>query len=120
MMTPGRLERLLTAVGTLSLLALMGIVFVDVLGRNLFNRPLLWGTELAEVLASRGVVVEPENVDQFTQAITALADQPQRGRELGLAAQSWARLSLDKDVILAAVEAAMSRYSTFKGQGASA
>ena len=57
MMTPGRLERLLTAVGTLSLLALMGIVFVDVLGRNLFNRPLLWGTELAEVLLALMVFV---------------------------------------------------------------
>ncbi|WP_439589022.1 TRAP transporter small permease [Hydrogenophaga sp.] len=55
--TPGRIERALTYLGTLSLLALMAIVFVDVLGRNLFNSPLLWGTELAEVLLAVMVFV---------------------------------------------------------------
>lgn len=51
----GRLERVLTAAASLSLLALMAIVFVDVAGRNLFNSPLPWGTELLEVLL--GVMV---------------------------------------------------------------
>lgn len=46
----GSIERSLTAVGTLSLLALMVIVVVDVAGRNLFGSPLLWGTEAMEVL----------------------------------------------------------------------
>lgn len=46
----GVVERALTAVGTLSLLALMLIVTIDVAGRNLFNSPLLWGTEVMEVL----------------------------------------------------------------------
>ncbi len=46
----GLVERALTAVGTLSLLLLMAIVFVDVVARNLFNSPLLWGTEVMEVL----------------------------------------------------------------------
>lgn len=54
---PGRVERALTTMGTLSLLALMAIVLVDVLGRNLFNRPLLWGTEAAEVLLAFMVFV---------------------------------------------------------------
>jgi TRAP-type C4-dicarboxylate transport system permease small subunit len=46
----GTLERSLKAVGTLSLLLLMLIVVIDVAGRNLFNSPLLWGTEVMEVL----------------------------------------------------------------------
>lgn len=53
----GRVERALTNLGTVSLLALMVIVFVDVLGRNLFNSPLLWGTEAAEVLLALMVFV---------------------------------------------------------------
>lgn len=53
----GRVERLLTAGGTASLLALMGIVFADVLGRNLFNSPLPGGTEVAEVLLGLMVFV---------------------------------------------------------------
>lgn len=46
----GPLERALRAVGTLSLFALMLIVFIDVMGRNIFNTPLIWGTEVMEVL----------------------------------------------------------------------
>lgn len=53
----GRLERALTAVGTLSLLALMAIVFIDVAGRNLLNSPLPWGTEVMEVLLGLMVFV---------------------------------------------------------------
>ena len=46
----GRLERALTTVASLALLALMAIVFVDVVGRNLLNSPLRWGTEVLEVV----------------------------------------------------------------------
>lgn len=53
----GRIERALTGVGTLSLLALMLIVFIDVAGRNLFNSPLPWGTEVMEVLLGLMVFV---------------------------------------------------------------
>ncbi|HSX94316.1 MAG TPA: TRAP transporter small permease [Hydrogenophaga sp.] len=53
----GRVERALKAVGTLSLLALMLIVTIDVAGRNLFNSPLLWGTEVMEVLLGLMVFV---------------------------------------------------------------
>lgn len=47
---PGRLQRLLELVGAASLVVLMVVVFVDVVGRNLLNRPLPWGTELLEVV----------------------------------------------------------------------
>lgn len=53
----GTVERALKAVGTLSLLALMLIVAIDVAGRNLFNSPLLWGTEVMEVLLGLMVFV---------------------------------------------------------------
>lgn len=53
----GRIERTLKGVGTLSLLALMVIVTIDVAGRNLFNSPLLWGTEVMEVLLGLMVFV---------------------------------------------------------------
>jgi TRAP-type C4-dicarboxylate transport system permease small subunit len=53
----GRIERALKGVGTLSLLALMVIVTIDVAGRNLLNSPLLWGTEVMEVLLALMVFV---------------------------------------------------------------
>lgn len=53
----GRIERTLKGVGTLSLLALVVIVTIDVAGRNLFNSPLLWGTEVMEVLLGLMVFV---------------------------------------------------------------
>ncbi|WP_374665836.1 TRAP transporter small permease [Ramlibacter sp.] len=42
--------RALEAVGVVALAVLMLVVLVDVAGRNLFNRPLPWGTELLEVV----------------------------------------------------------------------
>ncbi len=47
---PGQVQRALEFVGAASLLVLMAVVFVDVLGRNLLNKPLPWGTELLEVV----------------------------------------------------------------------
>lgn len=46
----GRFVRGMEAVGAISLLMLMAIVFVDVVGRNFFNSPLPWGTELLEMV----------------------------------------------------------------------
>jgi TRAP-type C4-dicarboxylate transport system permease small subunit len=46
----GKLIRTLEAIGCAALLVLMAIVFVDVLGRNVFNRPLPLATELLEVV----------------------------------------------------------------------
>lgn len=42
--------RALEALGAISLLVLMVTVFIDVVGRNLFNTPLPWGTELMEMV----------------------------------------------------------------------
>lgn len=46
------LVRVLDAVACLALVTLMGVVFVDVVGRNLLNKPLPWGTELLEVVVA--------------------------------------------------------------------
>ncbi len=40
----------LEGAGVVALFILMVVVFVDVVGRNLLNRPLPWGTELLEVV----------------------------------------------------------------------
>lgn len=53
----GRVERILTVVGSASLLVLMAIVFVDVVARNLFNSPLPWGTEVLEVVLGAMIFV---------------------------------------------------------------
>ena len=45
-----RLQRWLEACAALALLVLMLVVLVDVVGRNLFNKPLPWGTELLEIV----------------------------------------------------------------------
>jgi len=47
---PGKTVRALEGAGVAALFILMVVVFVDVLGRNLLNRPLPWGTELLEVV----------------------------------------------------------------------
>jgi len=46
----GRAAAILEGLAAVLLLALMIVVLIDVLGRNLLNRPLPWGTELLEVL----------------------------------------------------------------------
>lgn len=46
----GKAVRALEGVGVAALFILMVVVFVDVVGRNLLNRPLPWGTELLEVV----------------------------------------------------------------------
>ena len=45
-----QVERTLDALGAGSLVVLMSIVFIDVVGRNLLNKPLPWGTEVLEVV----------------------------------------------------------------------
>lgn len=45
-----RVTRVLEAISAAALLVLMVIVFIDVVGRNLFNMPLPWGTELLEMV----------------------------------------------------------------------
>jgi TRAP-type transport system small permease protein len=45
-------QRALNAIGALALFLMMAVVFIDVGGRNLFNHPLPWGTELLEVVVA--------------------------------------------------------------------
>lgn len=46
----GKTVRVLEGAGVAALFILMVVVFIDVVGRNLLNRPLPWGTELLEVV----------------------------------------------------------------------
>ena len=46
----GRFQRALEAGSACALLSLMLVVLVDVVGRNLLNKPLPWGTELLEIV----------------------------------------------------------------------
>jgi TRAP-type C4-dicarboxylate transport system permease small subunit len=46
----GKAVRALEGAGVAALFILMLVVFIDVVGRNLLNRPLPWGTELLEVV----------------------------------------------------------------------
>jgi len=48
--TPGKATRVLERAGVAALFILMVVVFIDVVGRTLLNRPLPWGTELLEVV----------------------------------------------------------------------
>ena len=48
----GLLQRTLDSVGGIALLLMMTVVAIDVAGRNLFNKPLPWGTELLEVVVA--------------------------------------------------------------------
>jgi TRAP-type C4-dicarboxylate transport system permease small subunit len=47
-----RIERVLAAASAACLFVLMLIVLIDVVGRNLFNAPLPWATELLEILVA--------------------------------------------------------------------
>lgn len=47
-----RLEQTLEAVSAFCLLVLMSIVLVDVVGRDLLNRPLSWATEVLEIVVA--------------------------------------------------------------------
>jgi TRAP-type C4-dicarboxylate transport system permease small subunit len=48
--TARRFVHAMEAIGAASLLILMITVFIDVVGRNLFNAPLPWGTEFLEMV----------------------------------------------------------------------
>lgn len=58
------------------------------------------GTEVAEVVGRRGVVVEPEDADAFAQAIKALALDQGKRDELGRLGRVYAEEVLDKEHIL--------------------
>jgi colanic acid biosynthesis glycosyl transferase WcaI len=58
------------------------------------------GTELADVVASCGLVVEPENAFAMAQAVLRLAGDSSLRALLGGAGRAYAERCLDKDVVL--------------------
>jgi TRAP-type C4-dicarboxylate transport system permease small subunit len=76
---PQGVQRLLETVGAASLAVLMVVVFIDVLGRNVFNRPLPWGTELLEVvLAVMIFALYPLLALRSTHITVDLVEAPER------------------------------------------
>lgn len=63
------------------------------------------GTELAQVLDGRGVVVPPGDVESFAGALSALAADPARRAALGAAGRSYAQEQLDREPVLLRFEA---------------
>jgi len=59
------------------------------------------GTELADVVSTCGLVVEPEQPADLAVAIRQLADDADLRHQLGLAARGYAESSLDRDAVLA-------------------
>ncbi|MDP3858316.1 MAG: glycosyltransferase WbuB [Stagnimonas sp.] len=65
------------------------------------------GTELAEVVAACGIVVEPEQPAALAAALFELTEHAGRRRELGLRARAYAESTLDRDTVLARFQADM-------------
>lgn len=65
------------------------------------------GTELADVVTGCGLVVEPENVFAFAEAINHLAQDAALRSQLGAAGRAYAEAHLDKQAVLARFEAAL-------------
>ncbi len=63
------------------------------------------GTELYDVVATRGVVVNPDDAHAFAAAIAALADDPPRRAALGAAARLYAQNELSPVAIFGRIEA---------------
>jgi colanic acid biosynthesis glycosyl transferase WcaI len=58
------------------------------------------GTQLAEVVEGRGIVVPPENVAAFAEAIDQLASCPGLREKLGRNARTYAVSNLEKNTVL--------------------
>ena len=79
----GRSARILEAVGAACLVVLMLTVFIDVLGRNVLNMPLPWGTEVLEiVLAAMIFLIYPVLALNFGHVTVDLIPTPERLRRL--------------------------------------
>lgn len=63
------------------------------------------GTELHDVVAPRGVVVPPEQVEPLVDALIALAADPARRRRLGAAARTYATSTLSRFAVVSNFEA---------------
>jgi colanic acid biosynthesis glycosyl transferase WcaI len=58
------------------------------------------GTQLAEIVEGRGIVVPPENVAAFAEAIDQLANSPGLREKLGRNARTYAVSHLEKNAVL--------------------
>jgi len=62
------------------------------------------GTQIAKVLESSGVIVPPEDVDSFVDAIVRLAGNAKQRQKLGKNARDYAVENLGRDAVLARFE----------------
>lgn len=62
------------------------------------------GTELYNVVAPRGVVVPPENVDALVAAIISLVADPEQRALLGAAGRVFAEMNLSQEAVLAKLD----------------
>ena len=60
------------------------------------------GTELSEIIAQCGIVVEPENVAELAGAILSLADDAALRRAFGIKARAFAESHFERDAVLSA------------------
>lgn len=73
----GRIAHTLEALGAVCLVILMLTVFIDVLGRNLLNMPLPWGTEVLEmVLAAMIFLLYPVLASSYGHITVDLIPMP--------------------------------------------
>lgn len=68
------------------------------------GRPVVAGarpeTELGQVTAKCGIAVPPDDPKAFADAVHLLASQPERRRELGTHARTYAEENFDRDAVL--------------------
>ena len=62
------------------------------------------GTQLAEVVEGKGIVIEPGDAEGLANSITLLADDAPLRRKLGAAAREYAVAYLGKQTILSEFE----------------
>ena len=64
----------------------------------------LEGTQIAKILESAGVIVPPENIDLFVEALIGLASDEDQRKLLGKNARNYALGHLGRDVVLSQFE----------------
>ncbi|GLU30550.1 glycosyltransferase WbuB [Trinickia caryophylli] len=70
------------------------------------------GTELYDVVTSRGLVVEPDDAQALASAIAALADDAPKRAELGAAARRFAQATLAPQAVLDRLESRLAACRT--------
>ena len=72
------------------------------------------GTQIADVLDSTGVIVPPEKVDLFVNAMVSLVENDQHRQQLGKNARKYAVDNLGRDAILARFEESLHKCMAIK------